>query len=60
MHTALKKSPVMVLHWVIRESNYAIWNCKSRSTFEVHPSYGLALGVLRVTPCVSQDETSET
>ena len=26
----------------------------------VGPSYGLALGVLRVTPCDSQDESSET
>ena len=31
------------------------WN-----TILVGPSYVLALGVLRVTPCVSQDETSET
>ena len=29
-------------------------------TIEVGPSYGLALGVLQVTPYVSQDETSET
>ena len=24
MHTALLKTPVMVLHWVSRESNYAV------------------------------------
>ena len=34
MHTSLKMIPVLVLHWVSRESNYAVWNCKSRSIFE--------------------------
>ena len=34
MHMDIKKSPVMVLHWVSRESNYTVWNCHSRSTFE--------------------------
>ena len=34
MHTDLKKRPVMVLHWVHRESNYAVCNCKPRSIFE--------------------------
>ena len=31
------------------------WN-----TIEVVPSYGLALGVLRLTPCILKDNTSET
>ena len=34
VHRAFRKSPVMVLHWVSRESNYAVWNCQYRSVFE--------------------------